>query len=255
MEFKLSKTGVREDYFDIIDTENKAYLLGFFIADGCLSVEHDKRKDRKPCYRLGINNSIDDMEATIKLNNEICPLNVIHILSKQNNDMVVRKNQGKLRWSSKYMFDKLGEKYFIKPRKTQDLEFEFPLETIPEHLIRHFIRGFFDGDGNITFHKYKKSMQFNFCFCATSLKFSEQICKIFESLDNNITRTLRPIKGKNMICYQIRFNYNRRRTECMKKIYDWFYKDSTIFLTRKKTKFENYFQYRANCTNKQWAVV
>lgn len=248
MEFKENKNRVNHHYFDIIDTENKAYLLGFFIADGCVSIEHENSLIRSPNYRFTINNSIDDKDIIIKLKEEICPFSNISIIDKLNNDKIIRKIQYKLRWSSKKMFDVLYNKYNIKPRKTNDLYFKFPFEHIPEHLIRHFIRGFFDGDGNITFHKYKKSIQFNFSLFATSLLFSEQICKIFEGIDSNITRTLRSVKSKNLTCYQIRFKYNRKRVECIHKIYDWLYNDSTIYLSRKKIKFENYFQYRANST-------
>lgn len=37
---KLNKEKINEHYFDIIDTEYKSYLLGFFLADGCVSIEH-----------------------------------------------------------------------------------------------------------------------------------------------------------------------------------------------------------------------
>lgn len=47
------------------------------------------------------------------------------------------------------MVDVLVNKYHILPKKTYDLEFQFPFNTIPEELHRHFIRGFMDGDGSI----------------------------------------------------------------------------------------------------------
>ena len=39
----------------------------------------------------------------------------------------------------------------ITPRKTYDLDFSFPFEFIPEQYIWDFIRGFFDGDGQISY--------------------------------------------------------------------------------------------------------
>jgi intein/homing endonuclease len=245
MKFKLKREKPDSEYFNNIDTEKKAYLLGFFIADGCMTIEHGLSHKRSPNYRFSILNSIDDLEIIKEFNKEVCPNSNISYLSYQY-DKVKRKDQCRIRWSSKEMFKNLTDIYQIKERKTKDLDFKFPFEKIPEQLIKHFIRGFFDGDGNITYHKYKKSMQFNFSFCGTSLNFMNQICDIFEKLDPNITRTIRAIKGKNLICYQVRFNFNRKRAEIIKKIYDWFYKDSTIFLSRKKIKFENYFQHRAN---------
>ena len=37
------------------------------------------------------------------------------------------------------------ENFNIIPRKTYDLEFEFPFEKIPNKYLWDFIRGFFDG--------------------------------------------------------------------------------------------------------------
>ena len=48
-------------------------------------------------------------------------------------------------------------KYGIIPRKTGH-EF-LPIDEIPDNLIRHFIRGFFDGDGTYVFcskYAYRK---------------------------------------------------------------------------------------------------
>ena len=34
---------INETFFDVIDSEEKAYLLGFFIADGCIQKEAKKK--------------------------------------------------------------------------------------------------------------------------------------------------------------------------------------------------------------------
>jgi len=56
------------------------------------------------------------------------------------------------------MADILMNKYKIMPRKTLDSEFELPDNSVPLHLWRHFVRGFFDGDG----HCGKWEIQFVF---------------------------------------------------------------------------------------------
>ena len=54
---------INDTYFDEIDSEDKAYLLGFLIADGCIRAE--KRKNGNISYRICFSNSIEDKEATI----------------------------------------------------------------------------------------------------------------------------------------------------------------------------------------------
>lgn len=43
------------------------------------------------------------------------------------------------------------EKFNITPRKTYDFQFKFPFELIPKEYLWDFIRGFIDGDGQVTY--------------------------------------------------------------------------------------------------------
>ena len=54
---KAFENTVDSTFFDVINTEEKAYLLGFFIADGCINTSTDRSKGR-----FAINQSIDDLE-------------------------------------------------------------------------------------------------------------------------------------------------------------------------------------------------
>lgn len=223
-----------DSYFNNIDTEAKAYLLGFFIADGYIS---EKR-------RICLNNSIDDISALELFQKEVCPDSKIYYINKQTG-VKIRKTQVILRISSEEMFQTLLNKYKITKNKTHDYDFIFDFNLIPKELIRHFIRGFFDGDGSVSFYKTKNTIYFNFSFIFTSLKFSEQISEIFENLFN-IKSKIYKIKGKTCEYYPLRFNYNRNRYDKIKEIYNWLYEDSNCFLERKKNKFNSYLEYRAN---------
>lgn len=232
---KQRKYKVNDNYFDVIDTEDKAYLLGFFIADGYLRVENGRS------YRIAINNSIDDESIINLFKNKICPDNFISKINKQNGVKYFRKPQLEIRWTSEYMYNILVNKYGIINKKTYNLDFKFPFELVPEHLIRHFIRGFFDGDGNITYiQKSDKTIkQFNFSFIFTSKDFCNQIAEIFES-KFKMYRKITPQKSKNMTSYQLRFNFNLKRREVLEIVYKWLYENSEYYLERKKIKFENY---------------
>lgn len=238
-----------DDYFKIIDSESKAYILGFIIADGCIS-----RTIRGNCItnRLSFNNSIDDHEIIKFIGKELGKdIPIYNRFLKQGAKN--RKEQLVLRINSYQLCEDLINIYNIIPRKTLNNSFKFNFDLIPEELVRHFIRGFFDGDGSVSFHRTKNTIFFNFSFIFNSLVFTKQISNIICNLFN-IKEVIYTIKGKTVYYHNLRFNYNRQRTNKIKEIYDYLYKDSNIFLTRKKLKFEEYFKYRAKSldnTNEQ----
>lgn len=231
---KFGKYRSNDNYFDIIDDENKAYLLGFFIADGYVT------SDKRICF----NNSIDDLEIVEKANLFISPESKLYFSNKQTGAKF-RKEQVSLRFKSGYMCDILKNRYDIIQTKTLHSDFKFNFELIPKELINHFIRGYFDGDGSVSFYKTNNTIFFNFSFVFNSLKFTEQISNIFIELFD-IIPVIREKKGKTCTYYTLRFNYSRNRVSKIQEIYNWLYKDSSICLNRKKDKFEQYFEYRAN---------
>lgn len=54
---KAFENTVNDKFFDTIDCEEKAYLLGFFIADGCINIPKNRSLGR-----FSINQSEDDKE-------------------------------------------------------------------------------------------------------------------------------------------------------------------------------------------------
>ena len=148
----------------------------------------------------------------------------------------------------------LVKKYKILPRKTFDSEFKFDFNLVPKALLHHFIRGYFDADGSISFYKGKVGMFFNFSFVFNSETFTNQIANIFQNLFE-IKPVVYKKTGKTANWLALRFHYSYNRVRKVKEIYKWLYNNSNVFLSRKKTKFEQYFEYRANCTIKSRSVV
>ena len=223
----------KNDYFNLIDTENKAYLLGFFIADGYLSEGS----------RVCLNNSIDDIEVLQLFNREVSPESKITLLNKQAGAKF-RKQQAVIRITSKEIYNTLVNNYGIVQNKTQNSDFKFDFSLIPENLQVHFIRGYFDGDGSVSFYRTNRTIFFNFSFVFNSLSFSKQFAEIFEN-KFNIKSVIYNHIGKTANWHSLRFDYNRNRSAKIEEIYNYLYKDATIFLTRKKVKFNNYLEYRA----------
>lgn len=219
------------NYFDNIDTEIKAYLLGFFIADGWLNVGNS---------RFGLQIKEEDNIVLHYIKNEFVNGSVISTKNRTT-ETVTRKNISTIRWTSSHMKDIFMNKYKILENKTYDKTFMFPFEEIPEHLIRHFIRGFFDGDG--CFSKIRQSLSIT--IISTSLNFLNQIAKYFTNLSEGINEVIREINGKTTNYYTLNFNFERTdKPEKVLKIYNYLYDDSELYLIRKKDKIESYLKYR-----------
>ena len=137
-----SKREIRHDFFKNIQTEIQAYLLGFHAADGSLDEE-------RKMFRLKLSEG----------DNEI--VNLFKIISP--NARTFRSDGYESKSTIRDRTIKTNAIYGIEITSTilvndlVDLGFgyrktylENNLPNIPEELMRHFIRGYFDGDGCIT---------------------------------------------------------------------------------------------------------
>ena len=127
-----------EDYFKKIDTERKAYFLGFILADGCVYLGANKNS-----YRFQMNLQIQDKYVLEELQKDIGSDYKI-----QDKQFGYKKN-GDPRFISllKINSSKLCEDLInlgVIPRKSMKQEVKKNL--IPNKLISHFIRGYFDGN-------------------------------------------------------------------------------------------------------------
>lgn len=229
----MNKNITNEDYFKQIDCSLKAYLLGFFIADGHICLN----SSCKNSYKFSINLSETDKNIVELYKEEICPYNKITV-SHYTKGAINRKPTVMIRWSSTKMKEYFEELYNIKINKTLDFTFNFNFDNLETKYYSDFIRGFFDGDGHVSFNETTK--QFTFAFYGTSKYFLIQIGEIIKKycrveyiidVDN---------KNKNVDLYCLRFNSNYKRKKFIKQLFKFLYKDSKYFLNRKKIKFENY---------------
>lgn len=214
----MQKYTLNNDYFDSIDNETKAYFLGFLYADGCNHKQNNafnlqlKESDK---YILDIFKK--DLEYTGPL------------LKVQKKNIHYNLNV-----FSKKICQTL-EKLGVVANKT------FLLNNIPDinsELLHHFIRGVFDGDGCIRYvdmSNFKRSSKLRFCICGNE-PFLENIQNV---LINNLGISKNKLnKFQHSKSKQLEYTGN---TNC-KKIYNYLYKDATIFLTRKKEIFDTYVQ-------------
>lgn len=135
---------LQEDYFDKIDTQEKAYWLGFIAADGCVG-----EQSGKPAVLIvGLANL--DWHHLEKLRECLGYTGPIQDCPK-----LGKHGAHYLRVSSLRLCRDLGM-HGCKPRKTRHME----VPLLPEPLVRHWIRGFFDGDGYIGKHAYGHTVTF-----------------------------------------------------------------------------------------------
>jgi len=121
------------DFFQTIDTEEKAYWLGFIYADGCISYIG---------YRLEISINKKDEEHLQKLSDMLNkPLRSFTQTCSLMNDTNVCE-MVKLYVYNKSMYNDLLE-CGVEERKTYSDTTRI-LDSVPKNLIHHFVRGYFD---------------------------------------------------------------------------------------------------------------
>lgn len=190
---------LNEEYFSKVDSEEKAYILGFIFADGY--IESNERT-------LTLNISRKDIDILQKIQKALNCGNEIKESST--------KNCVRLYLSSTKLVKDL-KRLGVSRKKSSSI----PFPDLEEDLYRHFIRGFFDGDGHIGKRQ-----------CALIIG-SDSFYKGFEDY---IKRTFNISLYKNDMNNYYRVQFNRKDHEIIK----WMYKDSVIYLDR---KYKTYLEY------------
>lgn len=193
------KYKVVDTFFDNIDNEIKAYLLGYFIADGNIQKEAKKRDGQiySYSYRFSVLNSIDDLEVSKLFQKYIVPNKSLEYSNCQSGVKCHRKSQVIVCWRSYHMFNTMSS-YGITPRKTYNNKFELPKDLISEKLYPHFIRGLIDGDGYIHYKTKDKICGGYIELCLNSPLFTLQIMQYFLRYEN-VTK-IKIIKNKGKTC-------------------------------------------------------
>ena len=193
--------------FEKIDNEEKAYWLGFLYADGSVGSTDNR-------IELGLAEAdrehIEKFKQFIGLNNKIS-----------------YRPQSK---SYRYAFkDKIFKEILIKqgcvPKKS--LVLDFPTEVqVPDYLIRHFIRGYFDGDGYFCHTKEC----FEASFIGTENFIIGCLKKLPKSLNTNLK--IKDVHHKDGAKKYGFYSYNDVKT-----FLSFMYDDCNIYLERKYQKY------------------
>ena len=207
-----------------------AYVLGFFAADGYITV--NKRGGQFWCIQTTDKELLQGIKKVIGADHKIS----IRLPRKINENISYRLQIGSIE-----MCDDLRKLGFSE-RKTKNLV----IPNIPKKYFSSFVRGYFDGDGNIwqgEIHKERKTKHL-------VLKLSFTSCS-YEFLKKLHDKLLLFGLGEGCIYKPKNKRFCRLQYSTLDalKLYDLMYNDnirdlSCLFLDRKKVIFEKYKSLR-----------
>lgn len=229
-----SKREIRHNFFNNINFEEQAYLLGFIFADGCVNEER---------HTLSININKQD-QYIIDLLKDISPEAYTREQKSYKSIATVRgrqvKNHGSIRTniSSKILIEDLKKYGVIQNKTYTDMHLPIVSDDI---LLKHFIRGYFDGDGCFTYSirkpnpknreiNYRISAHWTIC-CKTSSILLE-IQKYFTSF--GIKTNINYIKRDDM------YNLTTSSRKEIIKIFNLLFHNCNYSLPRKYNKIKYY---------------
>lgn len=213
-----TKWRLHRDRFSVIDNEWAAYWLVFIAADGCVTgtrrvaivlAEKDRKHLEKYAKWMG--------NKPVKVIDKKFPAVRYTTDARQIAQDLIDKG--------------------IKPLKTAK---GFQLQNVPQEVLPHFIRGFFDGDGNVLVqhHRYKNVEDDR----TLTLRFTVEV-----GVGDWLIEYLRSQGIKATAFPHHTTPYIRELFICTgeaEKLYNLMYNNATVYLERKKEKAEECLEFR-----------
>lgn len=218
---KLNNPNMKEHFFQEINEEAKAYFLGLLISDGNVFKDNTGRQA--------------SISITLDLKDEYMLEKFKEVLQANTSVGHDGRGCGQIAVRSNIMAEDLA-KYGVVPRKGYNTY----LPLISKEMMPHLIRGIFDGDGSIMAKPNPSNDGHNrflhsISFCGTH--------QLMEDISNYILENLRiktavyDYKDRNLSELKIQ-NINN-----IAKFGYWIYRNSTIFLNRKKDIFNDFLKH------------
>lgn len=208
-----------EDYFSSIDSHEKAQVLGFIAADGCIT----ESKSGQRVLTIAIHNMDTDyleyIKRSLKYTGPITKMRAIYVRLGIT--------------SSRYFEDliKLG----ITERKSLTLPFP-NTSQVPDEFIGSYVCGYFEGDGSVGIRNGRKlSTDVHLSICVT-LEFGTRLKQLLSeklNIGSTITRK-RQLRERDINSYNLMINGNCQAIKAM----DWMYANVPFKMMRKYSKFD-----------------
>lgn len=213
-------------YCECIANEEEAYIMGMLYANGYITRQ-----------QLGLKLKESDKNLVEKIKNYFSKdIKLQYDKKRKVYSFVV---------SSTTVIKNLEKLGFLRQKSKKELQ----IPDMPDNLKRHFIRGYFDGDGSIYIcKKNNKSAYLKSYICSPTISILQDMQKTFEFnfISSSINKEQR--KGKVLKCFDREvvasmdmYRLFIRKKKDLKKLYNFFYKNCTIFMERKKKVFDENF--------------
>ncbi len=224
------KHALNERFFQTIDTEEKAYFLGFMYADG--SVNPVKKT-------VCLSQAEPDADMLLKLKAACSSAAPVRIYRRSHGDASENRHAtAMLNLHSSSMVEDLISHGCV-PNKT--FKTRFPFDSVPTPLRRHFIRGYFDGDGSIPLGARGKPMPS--AVVVGTKEFLDEILMVTASAIGEIKHTFHvrhPERNHNITQLHI-----STQSEAVRFLW-WLYNDASVFMDRKMSRYIASAQYLKN---------
>lgn len=205
--------------FESIETEEQAYIVGLLFADGYINR-----------MQVGLRLKKSDKELIERIKNYFSPKivmseNAITYGFVISSDIACQnlKNLGKVKTGVPIHIPKMNAS-----------------------LVRHFIRGYFDGDGTIFVCNNNGNRFFKANICCVTTDILEEFKKILSkneifgtiNKENRQGRVMRVPKG-TCVCSFDMYRLFIRKKDSIEKFYHYLYDNCSIWLDRKRKVFED----------------
>lgn len=208
-DYTNSKYKVNDLFFNEFN-EQSCYVAGFIAADGYVNKEENT---------IQIQLKKDDIKI----------LNYILLVTNSNSNIYTNEKTTRIRICGNIFVRHLIENFCVTNKKSLTLEYP---NKIPQNMQRHFIRGYFDGDGWFCLR--------NNCYPVAGIVSSKFFIEsAVETINNETGINIKSIKtGKNNITTCANFGGTKAV-----EFGDWIYENADFFLER---KYKNYLYAKHN---------
>lgn len=218
---RKQKYSVNHNFFDVIDTEEKAYWLGFITADGCIN-------------DTGKSTLIVELKKTDSAHlQKLC-----NALGSDRPVLPSSKNCAKVTFGSWQLVDSLAL-LGVGPRKSATVRPWYG----PEHLMSHYWRGMVDGDGTISPQHTRNKWTVGLC---GSIHCVVEFCNWARTITGSEALPRQSSASPSCWYWQV------AGTWAPQSLIKALYGDASVYLDRKKDLADRIMYIRYQNPSKKW---